>query len=201
MRSVLFDTQGQIGLCFLPEKRLLITELIDNVFNHANIETLAAVLGQYYPNKHRLEVAIVDMSRGIRTSLQEGHPTESDQQALDLAIQRGITRNKDAGQGNGLAGTHAIVLKNGGSLRLWSGDAQYHISKGNVKGYYNIPAMQGTGVLIKLFTHNPVNLSNTFIGGADWSYIDVLREAIEEDGSLKVKDEVLNSSTRKAASL
>jgi len=184
---------------FLPAMEWSVNEIIDNVFNHACINSPAAVYGQYYPGKRRLEVAIVDTGQGIKASLEESFELEDDGAALLKAIQRGVTRNKDAGQGNGLAGTREIVLKNGGSFRLWSGSSQYHISKGTEVGCEDIPYTRGTGVLIKLFTDNPVDLGDIFISQPDWSYIDVLCEEIAEAGSLKVKDEVVNTVTRQAA--
>jgi anti-sigma regulatory factor (Ser/Thr protein kinase) len=183
---------------FLPALEWAVNEVIDNVYNHACISTPAAICGQYYPKNKRLEIAIVDSGRGIKASLAESFDLPNDEAALGKAMQRGITRNKDEGQGNGLAGTREIVLKNGGSLRLWSGNSQYHISKGVEQGFHTIPYMQGTGVLIKLNTEQPVDLSDTFIGETDWSYINVLCEEIEEAGSLKVSEEVINTFTREA---
>ncbi len=184
---------------FLPALEWAVNEVIDNVYNHACITTPAAICGQFYPKNKRLEIAIVDSGRGIKASLAESFDLPDDEAAIGKAMQRGITRNKDEGQGNGLAGTREIVLKNGGSLRVWSGNSQYHISKGVEQGFHRIPTMQGTGVLIKLNTENAVDLSDTFIGESDWSYINVLCEEIEESGSLKVSEEVINTFTREAA--
>ncbi len=183
---------------FLPALEWAVNEVIDNVYNHACISTPAAICGQYYPKNKRLEIAIVDSGRGIKASLAESFDLPDDKTAIGKAMQRGVTRNKDEGQGNGLAGTREIVLKNGGSLRVWSGNSQYHISKGVEQGFHNIPTMQGTGVLIKLNTEQPVDLSDTFIGENDWSYINVLCEEIEKEGSLKVSEEVINTFTREA---
>jgi hypothetical protein len=168
------------------------------VYNHACISTPAAICGQFYPQNKRLEIAIVDSGRGIKASLAESFELRDDQVAIEKAMKRGVTRNKDEGQGNGLAGTREIVLKNGGSLRVWSGRSQYHISKGEEQGFHEIPYMQGTGVLIKLNTENAVDLTDTFIGESGWSYLNVLCEEIEEAGSIKVKDEVINTFTREA---
>jgi hypothetical protein len=183
---------------FLPALEWAVNEVIDNVYNHACISTPAAICGQFYPKNKRLEIAIVDSGRGIKASLAESFDLSDDQAAIEKAMKRGVTRNKDEGQGNGLAGTREIVLKNGGSLRVWSGSAQYHISKGEEQGFHKIPHMQGTGVLIKLNTEHAVDLSDTFIGETSWSYINVLCEEVEEAGSLRVSEEAINTFTREA---
>jgi anti-sigma regulatory factor (Ser/Thr protein kinase) len=183
---------------FLPALEWATNEIIDNIYSHADITSPAAICGQYYPKNKRLEIAIIDTGQGIKASISKGFMVDTDQAALEKAMARGVSSTLEEGRGNGLAGSCEIVINNGGSFRFWSGESQYHISKGTDQGYHQIPFMKGTGALIKLNTEKPVNLSDTFIGECDWSYIDVLCNEVESAGALKISEETINTVTRGA---
>ncbi len=183
---------------FLPALEWAVNEIIDNIYNHAGISSPAAICGQYYPMNKRLEIAIIDTGQGVKANMSRAFGLNTDRTALEKALARGVTSSGEEFRGNGLAGTREIVLNNGGSFRFWSGESQYHISNGVEQGYHEIPFMQGTGALIKLKTEKPVDLTDTFIGEKDWSYLNFLCQEIESVGALKISEETDNTVTREA---
>ncbi len=68
---------------------------------------------QFYPKRHRIDIGICDMGRGIKASLQESIPIWGGHgSAISKALGRGVTLDKDIGQGNGLARTLEITRPN-----------------------------------------------------------------------------------------
>jgi hypothetical protein len=183
---------------FLPAMEWCVNEVIDNVRLHSESITPGAVCAQYYPQSHRLDIAIVDQGRGIKASLCERLQLASHQDAIKRALERGMTRNPNIGQGNGLAGTLDIVNCNGGYLDIWTGDAHLHVKNNKIR-FKPIPTVEGTGVLIRLDTETAVNLGDIFIGDSGWSYLNVVSEQIERKGGLKVKNECLHTGGRSPA--
>jgi hypothetical protein len=56
-----------------------------------------------------------------------------------------------------------------------------------------------TGVMFSLDTRKPVDLTQTWIAGGDWSYIDAEAERIGQAGGIRVVDECINIGTRPPA--
>ncbi|MCI0655979.1 MAG: DUF4325 domain-containing protein [Acidobacteria bacterium] len=141
-----------------------VSELLDNVQRHADAREPGAAFARYFPRQQLLSVAISDLGRGILASLSESQYLNGHGHAVREAIQRGVTRSEDAGQGNGLAGVVEIVKRNGGTLRIWTGDVVYRISSREADGIFErIPDLPGTGVAFDLDTRRPVSLEDTWI--------------------------------------
>ena len=98
-----FDNAREI----LPAVEWALNEITDNIVIHSETPSPGHVFAQFYPSKDILSVAITDAGRGLRQTLSEAHEVDSDKRALELAMQRGITRG--VGQGNGIAGTRQIL--------------------------------------------------------------------------------------------
>lgn len=102
-------------------------EICDNVINHSN-----SIIGGFaevvtYTKNDMISFSVADAGRGILNSLREGIPTlSSDAQAIAEAIKVGVTRNKNVGQGNGLAGSLRITTQTGGSLDIISGTGRFY---------------------------------------------------------------------------
>jgi hypothetical protein len=193
-----FDNARQ----FLPAMEWAVYEIIDNVRLHSSSESPGAVVAQYYPQLHRLDIAICDVGRGIFASLSESRKLWSHGDAITKALMRGVTRNPEVGQGNGLAGSLDIVKVNRGGFQIWSGDAMFRVSDGEEKGFRAIPLVPGTGVLFQLDTHRPVDLRETFISRVSdggWSYLNYAAERAEEQGAIRVAKICANTGTREAA--
>lgn len=98
-----------------------INEVADNVLIHSGGATGWFQLSQQ-PNKGLIEFVVADCGRGILNSLREGHlELKSDTDALRKAVERGVTRDTNVGQGNGLAGTLRIAMAAGGYVNIYSG--------------------------------------------------------------------------------
>lgn len=187
---------------FLPAMEWAIYEIIDNVRLHSNSESPGTVVAQFYPQLHRLDIAICDVGRGIYASLSESRKLWSHGDAISKALERGVTRNPEVGQGNGMAGSLQIAMVNRGTFHVWSGDAMFRVSDGEEKGFRAIPLVPGTGVLFQLDTRRPVDLRETFISRVSdggWSYLNYAAEKAQEKGAIRVSDRCANTGTREAA--
>jgi len=181
---------------FLPALEWAVNEIIDNILNHAASPVPGAVCAQLYPNQQRLVVGICDAGQGILNSLAQSHVIADHQEALRLALQRGVTRSLEAGMGNGLAGSQLISRLNHGNFQLWSGDALYDLES---DGTRRIPFVPGTGVAFLLNTGIPVRLSQTFIETREWTFLQAEIARIDETGGLLVAEECVNTGTRPPA--
>lgn len=102
-----------------------INETLDNVLQHANTDS-GFVMGQIHKDSHRVVVAIFDSGRGILKSFRDSNYCplpKSPKDAITLALQENVTRDKAVGQGNGMWGLAQLVQNNGGALRISSGGA------------------------------------------------------------------------------
>jgi hypothetical protein len=185
---------------FLPALEWAAYEIIDNVFNHAESPTPAVVYAQHFPREHRLRVAIADQGRGLRASLSERFHLYGHGDAVDKALERGVTRNPDVGQGNGMAGTLAISEANGGAMRVATGDVQFEKKAGSKHRFRKCACdVPGTTVQLSLDTRNPVALQSTFIGDSLSTYLQSLAGRVEEGQPVVVRDEVVHTGGREPA--
>jgi len=113
------------GREFLPAFEWAINEIVDNIFIHSKTKSPGVVCAQLFPQLNRLNIAICDSGIGLRESLGSTLDLTSDIQAIEQALQRGVTRDKNVGQGNGMAGSLEIINKNKGSISVSSGSAEY----------------------------------------------------------------------------
>ena len=186
---------------FLPAFEWAVNEVIDNIIIHSETKVPGVVCAQYYPKKQWLDVAVCDMGRGIRNSIKEAYEFKDHSSAVSKALERGVTRNTNAGQGNGLAGTHEISRLNKGYFNLWTGDVFYSRRLNRKSGDFETlnTEIPGTGISLRLKTTNAVNLQDTFIGENLWTYIEKESERIEDEGGLKIKDECVHTGGRNPA--
>ena len=102
-----------------------INEITDNVLNHADCDEGGIVQVSTFRDARKVAFGVADSGRGILTSLREGHPSlRTDAQAVGEAMKAGVTRNPDAGQGNGIAGALRIATMSEGTFEITSGLAQ-----------------------------------------------------------------------------
>ena len=164
---------------FLPALQWVVHELTDNVGNHAESLTPGVLCAQLYPRKKRVEIAIADMGRGIKASLAPRYPKLwSHGDAITKAMEPGVTRDLAAGQGNGLSGSHEIIMANGGELNVWTGGTDLAFGRGKKKGFRVGPEFPGTGILISLRTNHPVDLRATTIVDATERNLHEIRRTL-----------------------
>ncbi len=184
---------------FLPALEWAANEIVDNVLLHADSPVPGAVCAQFFPKDRRLDVAISDVGRGILASLSESRRLWGHGDAITTALQRGVNRNPQIGQGNGMAGALEILRRNRGRFRVWSGDVIYRLDAGEERGFEAIPLVPGTGVLLSLDTSQPVDLTQTWIAGGDWSYLNAEAERVSVAGGIDVARECAHTGSRAPA--
>lgn len=95
------------------------------MLNHAECEEGGVVQVSTFTEARKIAFGVADSGRGILSSLREGHPDlRTDAQAIGEAMKAGITRDPDAGQGNGIAGALRIATMSKGLFEITSGLAQ-----------------------------------------------------------------------------
>ena len=129
-----------IPLLHAPEEsgpiKYVVSELVRNVFEHSRSLDGAIVCAQYFAKSRRLSIGVADTGRGIRASLAESHMTGSDLEAIQLAMQPGITGTSPNFGGNeynagaGLFFTKSIARASRNFFVLYSGTALFKLRKG-----------------------------------------------------------------------
>lgn len=187
-----------------PAMEWAVNEVVDNITIHSESPVPGVVCAQFFPKQSRVEIGICDVGRGIKASLSERYELLSHDDAITKALQRGVTRNPDVGQGNGLAGTYQIAQANKGTFHLWSGNACFQMTAGKER-FAMIPETQGTGIFLSLDATKPVNLrTDTFIGESQFgdnesTYIYSESERVTSGDGLVVADECFHTGSRPPA--
>lgn len=190
---------------FFPAMEWAVNEVVDNIAIHSETPVPGVVCAQYFPERKRIDIGICDMGRGILASLSERYQLWSHGDAITKALERGVTRNTEVGQGNGLAGTLEIAKVNQGTFHIWSGNACFKMTRGVTEKFSIIPAIPGTGIYLSLDTTKPVNLrTDTFIGASQFGdnesiYIYSEGERVTTGDGLIVKNECFHTGSRSPA--
>ena len=190
---------------FFPAMEWAVNEVMDNIAIHSETPVPGVACAQFFPEKGRVEIGICDMGRGIKASLSERYELLSHGHAITKALERGVTRNPEVGQGNGLAGTLQIAKANEGTFHIWSGNACFKMSQGREPNFTIIPEISGTGIWLSLDTTKPVNLrTDTFIGASQFgdnesTYIYSESERVTTGDGLVVADECFHTGSRPPA--
>ncbi len=174
-------------------------EIIDNILIHSETRVPGAVCAQYFPVRHRLDIGICDLGRGIKASLGTTRHIWSHGDAVTTALKRGVTRDQSIGQGNGMAGSLEIATLNGGAFEVWTGDVVFRVDEGIKKGFTKIPELPGTGIMFSLDTRRPVDLTATWIANGDWTFINAEAQRLSESGGFDVAAACVNTGSRPPA--
>ena len=118
-------------------------EIMDNVSNHADSPVGGFIQATANRNNNFVEFIVADGGMGIPASIKIG----DHQQALQQAINEGVTRDRASNAGNGLYGSYRIAALSNGQFEINSLNASlYTTAGGEVHSQtYNIPYM-GTAV-------------------------------------------------------
>jgi hypothetical protein len=174
-------------------------EIIDNILIHSETKVPGVVCAQYFPVRHRLDIGICDLGRGIKASLGTTRHIWSHGDAVTSALKRGVTRDQSVGQGNGMAGSLEIATLNGGAFEVWTGDVVFRVDEGIKKGFAKIPELPGTGIMFSLDTRRPVDVTTTWIASGDWTFINAEAQRIAEAGGFDVAAACVNTGSRPPA--
>lgn len=162
MRTLTDTTAFPTGVLRAIEWSL--NEIADNVLVHAGEHASGWIQLTSYPQKEQVEFVVVDTGRGIRASLSEAYPDlATDQEALSLAVQKGITRDREIGQGNGLSGLLRIARAAEGWVNIHSGAGLLRWMGTDVQSR-GVPRHRGTLVTTTLPVAKPIDLSAALWG-------------------------------------
>jgi hypothetical protein len=102
---------------------ILLTELTENVLQHAEPDYGGFAAAQALKKKPTFEIGIVDLGIGIRRSLERSADLRpsNDVEAIQMALERGVTSNHPQNSGEGLFVTAEALKANGGDLLIRSG--------------------------------------------------------------------------------
>ena len=193
-----------------------LNEVLDNVIQHSKTG-FGYVMGQLHSNSKNIAFTVFDSGQGIYNSMKESeHHPRSTIDAITLAIQEEVTRDKNIGQGNGLFGLHSIVKQGKGKLVITSGSGSYIYSTTDVKTYDKLPFISiktpGTIVDFQLNYAKDMSLDKALVfRGKQYELINFHYEDLEDeygrieyriidhsegtgtrDAAIRVKNEVLN---------
>ncbi|MBX3252922.1 MAG: DUF4325 domain-containing protein [Chitinophagaceae bacterium] len=183
-----------------------ITEICDNVINHAESKTGGFLQVIAYPQNDLVAFTVADAGKGILRSLREGFPELSnDLDAIKEAIKAGVTRNKDAGQGNGLAGTSRITVMTGGSLNILTGSGRLLLQqdKQTPTTFAGIREFEGTCISGQIVMSHDFSMVEALSFGPvpyePYSIVDVKYQKQDEDTLyIKMAEQVEGAGTRAA---
>lgn len=193
-----------------------LNEVLDNVIQHSKIG-FGYVMGQLHQNSKNIAFTVFDSGQGIYNSMKDSiHHPRTTIDAITMAIQEEVTRDKRIGQGNGLFGLHSIVKKGKGKLVITSGKGSYTFSNGYVRTYDSLPytSQQTPGTIIdfQLNYAEDMSLDKALIfRGKQYEMINLHFESLEDDyghitynisersegtgtreSAIRVKNEILN---------
>lgn len=126
-----------------------LSELVVNIPFHANSEGL--MCAQVYENvKGRTaKFAVGDWGRGIRATLEDGGIRSStDGEAIEEAVQEGVSRFRD--RGNGLSATLKDIHGLGGSISIRSGSALVTFAGSKPVSRRTVSHLPGTIVAVEM---------------------------------------------------
>ncbi|GHU95610.1 hypothetical protein FACS1894156_5490 [Bacteroidia bacterium] len=199
------DELSQIIVC---EKGVLdgfewsINEVLDNVLQHSG-KSFGYVMGQVHKDAKQFSFCVYDTGQGIYTSLLNSvHKPQSPSEALQLAVQEGITRDKKIGQGNGLWGLHQIVSENTGQLNITSNSACYHLINNQSKVDDKIPQLpfdNGCIVDFQIDYNKEISISKALVGYAP--PVNLKIEALEDNAgniTIDLSEQTSGVGTRKS---
>ena len=168
-----------------------LNEVMDNVLQHSGVSS-GFVMGQIHRRRKHIAFCVSDNGQGIFNSLKSSiHQPKDPIEALQIAVQESVTRDKAIGQGNGMFGLNQIVKHNKGRLTIISNTASYNLENDKVSLLSNVPTISeengGTTVDFQLDYKNQVSISEalTIKGKPHTGYVNYYLENLEnEDGDL-----------------
>lgn len=185
-----------------------LNEVMDNVLIHSNSE-YGYVMGQIHKSTKKIAFTVCDYGRGIYNSLRESqlHKPKSAIDAITLAIQEEVTRDRKVGQGNGLFGLHSIISQGNGTLEIVSSGASYKTMGGKTSTHNYLPKRSnntpGTIVDFQINYGNNISLDNALkFRGKDYTITNLYIDSFDDDKGhnyYSVKDHSGGTGTRESA--
>lgn len=117
--------------------RYIFSELVRNVLEHAESRNGAVLCAQYYTKSNTIRIGIVDTGIGIKKSINRAYSTETDLDAIKLALMPGVTGTTKRGGGSeqnagaGLFFIKSMAHVNRNFFIIYSGNGLYKLLKRN----------------------------------------------------------------------
>jgi hypothetical protein len=116
---------------------LSINELMTNAFDHSGTVEGCFICAQAYKNRGNISICLTDFGRGILRALSSSskysHLSNS-LDAIELAVQEGVSSRVDRMAGLGLSHIHRFLQINNGEIHIISGDGWVHWNYKNGNG-------------------------------------------------------------------
>ncbi|WP_146006399.1 hypothetical protein [Cohaesibacter celericrescens] len=137
-----------------------IREIMRNVVEHSDSE-LIHFCAQYWPQRHEVEVGIVDDGIGIHRALIRNSTFEelTETEALQMALMPGVSGNPFAGRGNDLWNNSGYglymtsrICRNGGGFFLCSGGGGIELDQDGKRDFET--DLEGTAIRLFIDTTN-----------------------------------------------
>lgn len=180
-----------------------LNEIMDNVIQHSEAEC-GFVMAAVHKSTKNINICIFDYGIGIFRSLKKSkyHNPKNAPDAISLAVQEGVTRDKKIGQGNGMWGLYNIVNLNAGMMSIISGKGGLSLVKGNMKTFQEIqmlsPIQQATTVNFNLNLNKEISIKEALNGK---ELVDMYIENMEDEYDriiFKVADATSGTGTRQS---
>ncbi len=119
--------------------RYILSELMRNVFEHAESKIGVIMCAQYYKKSNTIRIGIVDRGVGILKTISALHRARTDLEAIKLALTPGITGTTkrvggtDYNAGAGLFFIKSIATVNKDFFVIYSGNSMYKLLKADNK--------------------------------------------------------------------
>lgn len=154
-------------------------------------------------HSNRVAVCISDCGQGLLKSLSTfARRPRTDEAAIHLAVQEGVTRDSTVGQGNGLWGLHNIVRNNGGRLVITSGSSSVSWSRDGCEAHGKQLSVEreskGVTVDFQLNAKKRISLREALNGHVPFRCSLITREDEHGCQRFAIKDQPGNTSTRLA---
>ena len=124
----------------------IVSELARNVIEHACTKNGAILCAQYYEKSNAIRIGIADTGLGIKKTINQSHPAETDLDAIQLALTPGITgtTRREGGTeqnaGAGLFLIKSIAYVNRDFFVIYSGNGFYKLLKRSKKKNFTLHA-------------------------------------------------------------
>lgn len=175
----IIETQLKMTLTIRTQIDDNLLELLENVRQHSKSNIGAYIIGQAYPQSHRIRYCIGDAGIGIREHLSYNYPDllkKNSCEAIKLALQDGVTGTKGLqNAGQGLFLLRELVKLVGGYYAILSGDGLYE----EYIEYKDDPKKP-------IIKENSIPLDFTFHG----TFIDIILNAPAECKLFSEKDKI-----------
>lgn len=167
-----------------------VNEITDNVLSHSKSPVGGFLICARVPRTNIIEFTVADAGIGVSRSL--GIP--DDREAVEKAIQEGVTRNKTTNQGNGLFGTYRLSLISQGLFVLKSRNGNLYVGRdGDMHTRKDPVPFPGTFVVCQIDCENPhlIEQALSFSGSVHnppFDYIERKHEQNSESPIINAKE-------------